>query len=100
VHARVQMWERDRNGCLPERPTESPRVVKRARDLKFVAIPVLLVVGVAVYLVFAHRAKRAPTQIGPEGRWWGVKLLIAMAITVAVLLAVIAGYVQYVNGTR
>jgi hypothetical protein len=68
--------------------------------MTFVPILVLFLALGAVYVVFARRANRAPTGIGPQGRWWGLKLLVGLAVTVAALVVLIAGYVAYVNANH
>ena len=65
--------------------------------MKYIPIVALLAAGVGGYVVFSRRAAKAPTGIGPSGRWWGLKLLVAMVITVAVLVALIATFVHYQN---
>lgn len=58
----------------------------------------LLIIGavVAFRLIMRRQDPDAP-PIGPQGRWWWVKLLIAMAVTVAVLILLIWGYLTFLQ---
>jgi len=63
------------------------------RLLPFILVIAAVIVG---YRLVLRRDDTGP-GIGPQGRFWWLKLLVALLVTVAVLVALIWGYLTFVQ---
>lgn len=65
--------------------------------MRFLLVALLIAGTVGAYRLIMRGQDPDAPSIGPQGRWWWVKLLIAMAVTVAVLILLIWGYLTFLQ---
>jgi hypothetical protein len=65
--------------------------------MRFLILPLLIVGAVVAYRRIMRGQDPDAPPIGPQGRWWWVKLLIAMGVAVAVLALAIWGYLTFLQ---